>query len=85
MKITKDVHAWAAARNAIPWKCFARNGRWGTCASCPRTRDGDVFPEFCEHTGRYDHQLTLRALTESHQKWLDEGQVQLDKRGYILG
>lgn len=33
-----------------------RNGRWGTCAACPRV-EGAVFPERCEFTGRYDHQL----------------------------
>jgi len=42
---------------------FARNGRWGTCVDCPRT-DGHVYPEFCKHTDRYDHQLTLGELAE---------------------
>ena len=36
---------------------LARNGRWGTCAACPR-RDGKVYPEECEFTTRSDHALT---------------------------
>ncbi len=36
---------------------IARNGRWGTCAACPRTSAGEVYPEFCTYSDRYDHQL----------------------------
>lgn len=39
-----------------------RNGRWGTCVSCPR-EDGEVFPEKCEHTKRYDHNLEVNPDT----------------------
>lgn len=43
---------------------FDRNGRWGTCSSCPRNGRGDVFPEYCDYTDRYDHQLTIEGLAE---------------------
>lgn len=36
----------------------ARNGRWGTCGGCPRDAEGRAYPERCEFTGRYDHNLT---------------------------
>lgn len=42
---------------------FSRTGRWGTCVDCPR-RDGEVYPEECENSGRYDHALTLDNLIE---------------------
>ncbi len=42
---------------------FARNGRWGTCAACPRDSSGSVYPEFCDEFERSDHQLTLESLT----------------------
>ena len=50
---------------------FARNGRWGTCISCPKSA-GAVYPEFCEHTGRYDHQLSLKGLVEQYCRWVEE-------------
>ena len=37
--------------------------RIGTCASCPIT-DGQVYPEFCAFTNRYDHNLDLDRLFE---------------------
>lgn len=37
---------------------IARNGRWGTCSGCPRDLNGKVFPERCEYTGRYDHNIS---------------------------
>lgn len=36
---------------------IARNGRWGTCGACPRDHMGKVFPERCDYTDRYDHNL----------------------------
>jgi tRNA(His) 5'-end guanylyltransferase len=36
-----------------------RNGRWGTCADCPRI-SGKVYPEHCQFTDRYDHLLTAK-------------------------
>lgn len=36
---------------------IARNGRWGTCGACPRDAKGNVFPERCDYTDRYDHNL----------------------------
>ncbi len=38
-------------------KQLLRNGRWGTCVCCPRDAAGDVYPERCEETKRYDHWL----------------------------
>lgn len=45
---------------------FARNGRWGTCVSCPMTSDNKAIPEACENTDRYDHQLTLEQLSGAY-------------------
>lgn len=44
---------------------YERNGRWGTCSSCPdrqgrqycEGRSAEVFPELCVYTGRFDHQI----------------------------
>lgn len=36
----------------------ARNGRWGTCVCCPRDDEGSAYPERCEFTARYDHNIT---------------------------
>lgn len=83
MKVTTDINAWAARQNWTPWRCFTRNGRWGTCAGCPRAFDGEAFPEFCEFTERYDHQLTLTALTESHERELVKAREMLARNGYI--
>lgn len=41
---------------------FYRNGRWGTCGSCPRDSGGKHYPEFCENTNRYDHHLSIDGL-----------------------
>lgn len=65
--MSADYHASKAdavkpARMARALADFARNGRWGTCASCPLDGDGRKVPELCEHTGRYDHLLTIDAL-----------------------
>lgn len=48
---------------------FSRNGRWGTCASCPHDTQGNVYPEFCCNTERYDHQLTVDDLTEQFKQY----------------
>lgn len=44
---------------------FSRNARWGTCGRCPRDSAGYAYPEFCEYTERYDHQLTAAGLAEN--------------------
>ena len=54
------------------FKQFMRNGRWGTCASCPRDNQNHAYPEFCEYTDRYDHQLTLDELTESYKSYMKD-------------
>lgn len=52
---------------ADQFRCFARNGRWGTCASCPRDSDHNVYPEFCVYTERYDHQYDVDALARVYK------------------
>jgi hypothetical protein len=49
------------------FKQFIRNGRWGTCAGCPRDEDGNVYPEFCGYTERYDHQLNIDGLAHYYK------------------
>jgi len=48
---------------------FARVGRWGTCAGCPRDSQGNAYPEFCADTERYDHQLTAEGLADCWQRY----------------
>lgn len=60
---------------------YARNFRWGTCGACP-IADGHPYPEFCEFTGRYDHNITGAALADKirreHQRRVpDEGDYAL--------
>lgn len=51
---------------------YARNGRWGTCASCPRDGDGRELPELCEYTERYDHLLAIDSLAEQVRRDEDD-------------
>lgn len=46
---------------------FSRNGRWGTCADCPRDSAGRAYPEFCSLTQRSDHRLTASQLAENFE------------------
>lgn len=46
---------------------FARNFRWGTCVYCPRDTEGHVYPEFCGHTERNDHQGGAEFLFKTYQ------------------
>jgi hypothetical protein len=66
---------------------FARTGRWGTCADCPRV-EGHAFPEFCQHRTRYDHNLTLKDLATAYRRDIEPdprvGQVRTN-RSLILG
>jgi hypothetical protein len=48
---------------------FYRNGRWGTCAGCPRDTENKAYPEFCAATERYDHQLTAEDLADCHYRY----------------
>lgn len=64
---------------------FARNGRCGTCAACPRDGRGDAYPEYCKFTNRYDHQLDAKGLAEQfeidlreHKKRAEDRQAQED-------
>jgi len=51
---------------------FMRNGRWGTCAGCPRDNQNHAYPEFCSNTNRYDHQLTLDGLAENYKIYMKD-------------
>ena len=55
----------ALKNNAAHLIMFARNGRWGSCADCPRDSLGAAYPELCAHTERYDHQLSMKELAEN--------------------
>lgn len=63
--------ARALSATAHAFRAFARNGRWGTCSSCPRDSAGQAYPEFCQHTTRGDHYLDAAGLAgafESHKR-----------------
>ena len=55
----------ALQRTRSAFNQFSRNGRWGTCADCPRDSENNAYPEFCKNTKRYDHLLNMKALAES--------------------
>lgn len=65
--------AYALRERADAFRQFSRNGRWGTCGGCPRDARGDAYPEFCEHTERYDHQLTATQLAENFESYRKAG------------
>lgn len=67
----KDSRAIAAAKFRDHFAQFGRNGRWGTCVGCPRDATGAAYPEFCEYTERYDHQLTISHLAQSFEREVD--------------
>jgi hypothetical protein len=62
-----DIERRLRERHQAAFVMFGRNGRWGTCASCPRDVNGNVYPEMCEYTERYDHNLTLGSLVEQYE------------------
>ena len=47
---------------------FLRNGRWGTCADCPRNNEGHAYPELCKHFSRYDHYLSIDDLASNYSR-----------------
>ena len=51
---------------------FSRNGRWGTCADCPRDGHGHLLPELCKETERYDHRLNVDSLAEQFTSFQKE-------------
>jgi hypothetical protein len=59
----------ALQATADNFRQFSRNGRWGTCADCPREHNDRrrAYPEFCVHTKRYDHLLTVDDLCENYK------------------
>lgn len=85
MKMFKDARLYAAHCNSTRFRTFARIGRWGTCADCPRDNDGQDYPEFCANTDRYDHDLTLAALNDALTRDLHWGYSEIEHgRGYVL-
>lgn len=63
-----DPRAHAAAELRGPLADFSRNGRWGTCGSCPCDGYGRKLPELCSFTARHDHQLDVDALTSRFKR-----------------
>lgn len=59
---------------------FSRNGRWGTCGGCPTDSNGNIYPEFCRDTARYDHQLPVESLAVQHVVWLRELNQEKEER-----
>lgn len=59
-----DRTRYALRERGDGFRQFARNGRWGTCGGCPRDTTGQAYPEFCEYTDRYDHNLSAAGLAE---------------------
>jgi hypothetical protein len=59
---------------------FARNGRWGTCGACPRDGRGDAYPEYCQFTNRYDHQIDVKSLGEQFENDLREHKKRAEVR-----
>lgn len=45
---------------------LARNGVWGTCTGCPKTKEQQplTITEACEFFDRYDHKLSAKDATE---------------------
>jgi hypothetical protein len=57
----------AVRQTADNFRQFSRNGRWGTCADCPRDSLGAAYPEFCRETSRYDHALNVDQLVSNYK------------------
>lgn len=69
----KSPHETAIQRQSLDrWDQFLRNGRWGTCASCPVSGDRKQLPELCENTKRYDHNLTANELFEQYKQFVEK-------------
>lgn len=72
--------AYALSERGDSLRQFSRNGRWGTCAGCPRDSWGHVYPEFCKDTDRYDHQLTAKDLAEAYERVRDNKRLRDDEQ-----
>jgi hypothetical protein len=59
-----DPRAHAVAELKCAFADFSRNGRWGTCASCPQDGYGRKLPELCEFTEQPDHQFDIDGLAK---------------------
>lgn len=59
---------------ADAFRQFARNGRWGCCAACPRDRQGNAYPEFCPYTEGHDHQGDVDELAVAWKRHLGVAQ-----------
>lgn len=60
----KDARVRAAAEMQSALADFSRNGRWGTCGSCPCDGQGRKLPELCENTSDASHQLNIDSLAK---------------------
>lgn len=69
-EVIRAAHACAERETGHHRRCLDRNGRWGTCGTCPR-RGRDVFPEECQFTDRYDHHIASRELGRIYQHHVD--------------
>lgn len=65
-----DHRAAVVATLRSHFEDFSRNGRWGTCAACPRDGAGRTLPELCPRTAQPDHQLDIVALASLFQREL---------------
>lgn len=81
MRTFETAVEYALQDTAMHFRCFSRNGYWGTCGFCPRTTDGEVYPEFCENrTTMIGHALTLGELASLYERCIMIGQEHLDAR-----
>lgn len=70
MRVPLDERtAYALRERADSFRQFSRNARWGTCVGCPLDTAGHAYPEFCEYTEHYDHQLTAASLAENFEHY----------------
>jgi hypothetical protein len=79
-RVSQTTQAEAVRSLSDDFRQFSRNGRWGTCAGCPRDENNHAYPEFCQSTDRYDHHLTIEQLSESFNRNLKEQQEKADKQ-----
>jgi hypothetical protein len=57
------------------FRIYARNGRWGTCGGCPHDEEGNAYPEFCDFTARYDHNMTAAELADAVRRYQPQPEV----------
>jgi hypothetical protein len=65
---SKEVK-YALKHMAQSFKIFSRLGRCGCCAGCPVDVEGNIYPEFCENTEMYDHNLDIDWLASAWKNY----------------